>query len=418
MGGMTSLLPDTRSRAPRSSSEVAADLRHRRPLVLVATLGAIGAAAAVLAVLCALAIVGWFLTDSGSYGQPGDAVHAGATGWLVAQGSGVRVAGSLVTLVPLGLTLLVGWSLWRAGHRVGDSISGHGPDADRIADGERDWTVPAAIGLFSLTYAVVVAVIGALAATPELGLDVARASLWGLLLAVVVGGAGIAVGSGRASIWVVVVPEPIRAALRTVWHVLAGWLLASAVALVVALVLDISTAANVMSQLGTTGVESLLYVAVSLLVVPNALAFSGSFLLGPGFTVGAGTLVAPAGVVLGPLPMFPLFAALPDAGPQPGWSGWLILLAGVTTAVAVARVQRRHPTTRWDEGIVRGLAGGVGAALLFGLIAHWSGGAIGPGRMADVAPHAFDATVRGVTVMGLGGVIAGAAMTWWQRRSA
>ena len=36
------------------------------------------------------------------------------------------------------------WAIWRLGHRVGDSVSGHGPDADRIADGERDWTVPIA----------------------------------------------------------------------------------------------------------------------------------------------------------------------------------------------------------------------------------------------------------------------------------
>ncbi|UDY24373.1 DUF6350 family protein [Nocardioides sp. Kera G14] len=416
MDAMTSLLPESRTRA-RTSAEVTADLRHRRPLVLVATLGGMGAAAGVLVVLCALAIVGWFLTDSGSFGQPGDAVRTGATAWLVGHGSGLRVSGSLVTMVPLGLMVLIAWALWRAGHRVGDSISGHGPDADRIADGERDWTVPTAIGLFSLTYAVAVAVIGAVTATPEMGLDMTRATVWGLLLSAVVGGAGIAVGSGRASIWLVVVPPAIRAAALTVWRILAGWLLVSTLMLLGALVLDFSTAANVMSQLGTNGTESILYTLVTLVVAPNAVAFSGAFLLGPGFTVGAGTLVAPAGVVLGPLPMFPLFAALPDAGPQPGWTGWLILLAGLVAVVAVIQVQRRHPTTRWDEGLVRGLAGGVGAGLLFGLIAHWSGGAIGPGRMTDVGPHVLDATVRAVTAMGVGGVVAGAGVTWCQRRS-
>ena len=35
--------------------------------------------------------------------------------------------------------------------------------------------------------------------------------------------------------------------------------------------------------------------------------------LGPGFTVGSHTLVAPTAVALGPLPMFPLLAALPEA---------------------------------------------------------------------------------------------------------
>ncbi|MFT4263993.1 MAG: DUF6350 family protein [Nocardioides sp.] len=414
---MTSLLPplDTR-RGSRSSAEVAADLRHRRPLALVAVLGGVGAAAALLAVLAAVAIVGWFLTDSGSYGRPGGAVRVGAAAWLVAQGSGIQIAGSLVTIVPLGLTAVVAWSLWRAGHRVGDSISGHGPDADRIADGERDWTVPIAVGLFSLTYAVTVAVVGAVTATPELGMDVTAATLHGLLLALLAGGSGIAVGSGRAAIWLLLVPATIRAAVRTAWQVFAGWLLVSAVALLAALILDFSTAANVMSQLGTNGTDSGLYALATLLVAPNALGFSGAYLLGPGFTVGTGTLVAPAGVVLGPLPMFPLFAALPDAGPQPGWTPWLVLLAGLVAVVAVVRVQRRYPTTRWDEGLVRGLAGGVGAGILVGLLGHWSGGALGPGRMSDLAPHALDSMVRAIVAMGAGGLLAGAATTWWQRR--
>ena len=40
--------------------------------------------------------------------------------------------------------------------------------------------------------------------------------------------------------------------------------------------------------------------------------------LGPGFTVGAGTLVTPQAAAVGALPMFPLLAALPDNGPARG----------------------------------------------------------------------------------------------------
>ena len=53
--------------------------------------------------------------------------------------------GARISLVPLGLTAISAWSMWRLGHRVGDAVSGHGPDADRISDGERDFTVPTAI---------------------------------------------------------------------------------------------------------------------------------------------------------------------------------------------------------------------------------------------------------------------------------
>ena len=71
----------------------------------------------------------------------------------MAHGSGVQVAGAHVTAVPLGLTLLAAVVVWRLGLRLGDSVSGHGPDADAIADGVRDWTVASATGLFTPGYA-------------------------------------------------------------------------------------------------------------------------------------------------------------------------------------------------------------------------------------------------------------------------
>ena len=417
MGAMTSLFSHRGSQS-RSSEEITGDLRHRRPLALVATLGGIVAALGVLVVLSAVVMVGWFLTDSGSHGTPGDAAQIGAVGWLVGHGSGVNVAASTITMVPLGVMLLIGFGLWRAGLRVGDAISGHGPDADRLADGERDWTVSAGSGLFTLGYALTVAVVGALTSTPELGLDVTAATLRAVLLAAVVGGLGISVGSGRAAIWAMAVPPTIRAAVLILWKLVLGWLAVCAVALVVALLFDFSTAANLMDQLGTDGSQSAVYLLALLMVAPNAVLFGGSFLLGPGFTIGTGTIVAPSGVVLGPLPMVPLLAALPDAGPQPGWTQWLVVLAGLVAVLVVVQVQRRYRTTVWSDGIIRGLAGGVGAGVVFGVLVHWSGGAIGPGRMTDVAPYALDATVRAVTAMGVGGMLGGAAMTWWQRRSA
>jgi hypothetical protein len=412
MGPMTSLLP----RPARTSDQVTADLRHRRPLVVVATLGGIAAALATLVVCLAVGVVGWFLTDAGAHGAPRDALRAGALAWLMAHGSGVHVQGAAVTLVPLGGTLVVAWALWRVGHRVGDSISGHGPDADRIADGERDWTVPLATALFTLGYVVTTIVTATVAGTAATAPSASRAAFWAIVLAGLVGGTGIAVGSGRAPIAVAWLPPTIRAAAVAARTTLLGWLLVSLVALLASLVVDFSTAANVMSQLHTDAGESTLYTLVTATVLPNATLFSGSYLLGPGFTVGVGTLVSPGAVVLGPMPMFPLLAALPDAGPTPGWAAWLVLLAPLTAAVGAVRAQRRHPTTRWDEGALRGLAGGVCAGIAFGVLAGLAGGAVGPGRMADVAPYALDACVRAVVAFGAGGLLAGLATTWWQRR--
>jgi hypothetical protein len=413
MDAMTSLLPPP----ARSSDQVSADLRHRRPLVVVATLGGIGAAAATLLVCLAVGVIGWFLTDAGAHGAPRDALRAGATGWLMAHGSGVHVQGAAVTMVPLGLTLVVGWALWRVGNRVGDSISGHGPDADRIADGERDWTVPLATGLFTLGYVVTTIVTASVAGTTTTAPDATRATLWAVLLSAAVGGTGIAVGAGRAAITMAWLPPTIRAAASAARFTLIGWLAVSLVALLASLAVDFSTAANVMSQLHTDAGASTLYTLLTASVLPNATLFAGAYLLGPGFTVGTATLVSPGAVVLGPLPMFPLLAALPDAGPTPGWAVWLILLAPAVAALGAVRAHRRHPTTRWEEGAIRGLAGGVCAGLAFGILAGLAGGAVGPGRMAEVAPYALDAAVRAVLAFGAGGLLAGLAMVWRQRRA-
>src|SRR3954471_10195626 len=167
---MTSLLPGHTS----SPAGAATDPRHRRPLVLVATLGGAAAAGATLLVCLAVGVVGWFLADAGAHGTPRGGLRAGALGWLLAHGSGIHVDGAAVTVVPLGLTALAAWAVWRVAHRVGDSVSGHGPDADRIADGERDWTVALATAAFSAGYLVVALVTCRMAGTPETAPSSAR----------------------------------------------------------------------------------------------------------------------------------------------------------------------------------------------------------------------------------------------------
>lgn len=413
---MTSLLTPPARR--RTDAELRADLRLRRPLALVATFGGVLAAVATLAVCLVLGVVGWFLTDAGAHGTPTGALRVGALGWLAGHGSGVVVQGVAITAVPLGLTLALAWSVWRFGTRVGESVAEHGPDLDALADGARDWTVPAATALFGLGYVVTALVVGSLAGTAATSPDQTRVVLWSLVLCALVGGSGIAVGSGRAAVWAARLPAGVAPVAVVVRSLLVGWLVVSGVVLAVAFLLDGDTALNIMSQLHLGAGSAFLYVALMVLVVPNAVLFSSSYLLGPGFAVGAHTLVTPTAVVLGPVPMFPLLAALPNDGPTPVWTPYLMVLGPVLAAVTVARVQRRYPTLRWDVAAVRGLAGGVVGAIVLGIITGLAGGAVGPGRMSHVGPFAVATLEHAVTAFGLGGLLAGLAMTWWQRRAA
>jgi hypothetical protein len=152
-------------------------------------------------------------------------------------------------------------------------------------------------------------------------------------------------------------------------------------------------------------------------VTPNGTLFSGSYLLGPGFAVGSHTLVTPTAVVLGPLPMFPLLAALPDDGTTPGWTVALLSLPPLVAALAVFRTLRRYPTTRWDDAALRGVGAGLGCAVAFAVLAALSGGVVGPGRMADVGPLVLQVLLHGIATFGIGGLLGGLLATWLQRRS-
>ncbi|RHW28861.1 hypothetical protein D0Z08_03185 [Nocardioides immobilis] len=417
---MTSLHSPPARTTARPDARRESDLRQllgtRRPLVPTATLGGALAAAGPLLICMAVAVVGWFLTDAGGHGTPSGALRVGALGWLTAHGSGVSIEGIRITAVPLGLTLLCVWSAWRVGHRVGESISGHGPDADRIADGERDWTVPIAGGLFTVGYAVVGVLTTALASTIETTPSVGKVVLWSILIAAGAGVPALARGSGRAAIWLPAIPVAVRDTAVLVRSILRAWLAVALAALLVALVLDFSTAANIVSQLDGDAGDIAMIGALTLLVLPNAALFSSAYLFGPGFTVGTGTLVSPGAVVLGPLPLFPLLAALPDSGTSPGWAGWLMLTPVLVAFAASAWAHRSRPAAAWDQAAIRGCGSGLVAGLLLGILTSLAGGAVGPGRMADVGPSQFDVLLHAVTGFGIGGLLGALAMTWWQRR--
>jgi hypothetical protein len=405
---MTSLLSP-----PKTASTGVAS---RRPLALVTSLGGVTAAGSTLLVCLAVGVVGWFASDAGAHGTPRDGLRTGALAWLMGHGSGISIRGVAVTVLPWGITLLCAWVIWRLALRVGESVSGHGPDADAIADGERDLTVPVAIGLFAAGYVVVAVLTGVLATTVTTTPSLGRVVLWSLLLSGLVGGPAIAIGSGRAAIWTALLPVSLRAAVSAAARIVVGFLAVSFATVLVGLMLHFGAAANVLARMHLGTGDALMFLLVNLVLLPNAVAFGGAYLLGPGFAVGTATLVSPTVVSIGPLPSMPLLAALPDNGPAPWWTVMLMGLPFLVAAAGAAYAHRRQPTTRWDEGALRGCVGGVLAGVVFAVLAALAGGAVGPGRMQHVGPFAFDVLVHGITVFGIGGLLGGTFMAWRERR--
>lgn len=131
--------------------------------------------------------------------------------------------------------------------------------------------------------------------------------------------------------------------------------------------------------------------------VPTLVVFGMSFLAGPGFAVGAGTAVSPAGTQLGVVPGIPVLGALPESTSP--WTLMLVLVPVALGALAgwIARsrfVSARPPadaSAPSTEPIAPRLAIGAGiavvAAAAVALLAATASGSMGPGRLAVSGPE-------------------------------
>ncbi|MCB1274682.1 MAG: hypothetical protein KDB25_09880 [Leucobacter sp.] len=182
-------------------------------------------------------------------------------------------------------------------------------------------------------------------------------------------------------LWASALPGHAAAALRlTAICVLAVTGLAGvgvAVSLVVGYV-DIITLSQQL-QLDVLGL--IMVFLLSLAVLPVALAWAIAWFSGAGFAVGIGTSVTPFETLLGPLPAFPLFGALPGGW---GWAGGLapalVVLLGAAIGVvsgALGDLRRGSLGASIAVPVIAAALAGLAVVAVSGL-AH---GAIGPGRL-------------------------------------
>src|SRR5690606_20353152 len=172
----------------------------------------------------------------------------GALTWLAAHGSGLTVMGARLSIVPLGVTAVCALVTWRTALRAGEALSGHGPDAHSIADGERDWTVPMSVLLFFSGYGVVAVVVTTLAAGPTADPSLPAVLGWALGLTMAVAAPALAIGSGRAAIWASFLPPTVRAAGAVAGSVLVALLVTSALVFVAAFAWGFGDAATMTAR--------------------------------------------------------------------------------------------------------------------------------------------------------------------------
>ncbi|MGA1837525.1 DUF6350 family protein [Herbiconiux sp. 11R-BC] len=190
----------------------------------------------------------------------------------------------------------------------------------------------------------------------------------------------------------------------------------SAVAMALILVFNFSSIVSLYESLQSGLMGGIALTLAQLALLPNLIVWTASWFVGPGFALGAGSAVSPLGTQLGLVPSLPVLGALPHGTAALGFLGLLVPVAvGYFTAAALRPGYLASVEGRAGRGLRLGLtavgAGAVGASIL-ALLALWSGGAAGPGRLAEVGPDAGWVWVWAfleLTVSMLLGLIAGAS---------
>ncbi|MFB6894034.1 DUF6350 family protein [Kitasatospora sp. NPDC056327] len=345
----------------------------------------------------------WVVTPYADDGAAG-AVRLAAALWLLAHGAPVLrgAAEAPLTVTPLLLGLLAVGQLSRAAGRVAARRAGRPGGSGAAAV----WAGYCAVGC---------AVVAQCAGAGEFRARV----LPDLVVVALVAGAAVAAGARRGAPAPMAppgvggvlaralagLPEALRpaggeVAVRTAALAAGAGLLAVGGLVVAGAAVSAAASGSGSPGLFAGGPAAVAGVLLlSLVLLPNTVLWGAAYALGPGFAVGAGTLVSPVRTVLGPVPEFPLFALFPE----PGAGGWRLVvcvlpaLAGVAPglllgrAAAVGGVRSAgavRPGGGWTPGAT--LAAVLAAALLVGGAAAalgWlSGGALAGGRMAGLGP--------------------------------
>jgi uncharacterized membrane protein YhdT len=400
MGGMPALLDRLIDRR-----------EARLPLMATGAIAAGWAAGIGLVVLTVLVLIAWIAAPhSGIGGLPG-VFRAAALLWLVAHHVGLRLHdGGQFGMLPLGLVVLPGALLYRAGRWVVRSAS-----ITRLRH------VAAAAAALAAPYAAVALILALVAHTPPASASVWQAVLCPFILAFGAGGLG---GARALAPWgrlLGLLPDRPRSVAAGMLGALAVLGCAGAALAAGSLVAHYGTFGSVTGALAPGIVGGVLLLLLQVAYVPNAVVWAVAFLLGPGFAVGTGTVVAPSGSAVGSLPMFPLLAAMPAGGSTPGhppggMPGWLSVAVLATPYLAGAFaglvVVRTAPNPSVGTAPLWGFASGAAAGIVIGVLAGFAGGPLGGGRLAAVGPSGWQAGLVATFGIGIAAAVSAGIANW------
>lgn len=375
----------------------------RLPYVPWVAAAVAGSAAVVLlgwAVVGALVAAAWLTAP---HLAPGPVLDTASQAWLGVHGSAFTLGGVGVRLTPLGLSALLAVAMAAVGRlsfRQTDRDSRSLPGVVLVA--------AACTGAYAVASWLVASLVGA-----------PRQAVAVFVGALAIGGVGSLVGALREARLDLFggLPPWTRALPRGAGAGLATLAAASVLTLGVAVGAHTRQISALQGGLGPDAAGAALLVALYAAYLPNVLGWAGSYALGSGLTVGAGTLLTPFTSVLGLVPALPLAGALPAVPPALGWA---FLASGPLAGVAAGTVCVRglralDPPARIVPWAVRAGAAGLASALVWGAASWLTRGDLGTTRLVGLGPRFPEI---GLPLLGMvaAASLTGAVLAWWTAR--
>ncbi|MBT1002306.1 hypothetical protein KIH31_06795 [Paenarthrobacter sp. DKR-5] len=396
-------------------------------------------AAVISALLAMVPLAGVWIADGFSNRTMDSLARLAGQAWLLIHavplelgpgaGASGRPGSGLLSLIPLGLTLIPFLLSWRAGRRLAKASY-----TDQL------WQALLGAGA---VYAAAGAATAYFCSGPDVSANLAAAAVVPLVPV----GLGLVFGSRReagawgrligvdAAAWVARTSQHSRWAGSYVWSALRAGALAvvaalalSGVLLAADLALHWSDMTAVYEGLGAGAVGGAVLTIAQLGFIPNLVVWTLSWASGAGITLGAGSVSGPLVTAVGPLPAVPVLGAIPAGRMDYGLVGVVLpVLAGVLAGWWFIREGENHfdewlaikIKARWFTAaastLALGLFIGAVAAVLAGAAAWLSHGSAGIGRLTDVGPDFLATAVWVGAEVAIGAVIGCAFAPWLER---
>lgn len=366
-------------------------------------------------------------------GQMWLAIHGVPLTLTVTNGpSSASVETGVFSLLPLGLVLLPFLLSWRAGRRLA-----------RASYTDQLWQP-----LFGalVVYAAAGLATGFVCSEPGIQAPLLASTF----IPVIPAGLGMIIGARReagswgrligvnAADWIAKTSQDQRWAGSYVWAVArSGFVAAMAALSLAALLLAVDIMARWTDIIGVyqglrpgaVGGAGLTLAQLSYL--PNLAAWALAWASGAGFSLGVGSTVTPLATSVAPVPPIPLLAALPSGTLGWGFAAMVIpVLGGLLAGWWFVRTGENHldewislkARQRWISlpvsTLLLGIAVGVVAAALTGVLFWLSGGSAGLGRLTEIGPNPATAALWVGTEVAAGVVLGSLVAPWLEESRA